>query len=171
MTIPCRTRFGCSISRNRTVTEKEVCEKVQNSSSDEEDYFPVRGCYRLAFLAGMDIISSGDYRFENCIKKLVQQDYPEKAEHLLENIDDFMDENGKDWGGGHKIGGYPGFMQWDPRGEGDSHDMLLFQLDSDCHNSEDRVLWGDCGIGNFFINREKLKNCDFSDVIYNWDCC
>ena len=91
------------------------------------------------------------------IKKLVRQNYPEKAESLLENIDDFMDESGKDWGGGHKIGGYPGFTQWDPRGEGDSHDMLLFQLDSDCHNSKDRVLWGDCGIGNFFINREKLK--------------
>ena len=156
---------------DRTVTEKEICEKVQDSSSDEEDYFPVRGCYGLAFSAGVDTISSGDYRFENCIKKLVRQDYPEKAESLLENIDDFMDENGKDWGGGHKIGGYPGFTQWDPRGEGDSHDMLLFQLDSDCHNSEDRVLWGDCGIGNFFINREKLKSCDFSDVIYNWDCC
>ncbi|MFR3039846.1 YwqG family protein [Ruminococcus callidus] len=156
---------------DRTVTEKEICEKVQDSSSDEEDYFPVRGCYGLAFSAGVDTISSGDYRFENCIKKLVRQDYSEKAESLLENIDDFMDENGKDWGGGHKIGGYPGFTQWDPRGEGDSHDMLLFQLDSDCHNSKDRVLWGDCGIGNFFINREKLKSCDFSDVIYNWDCC
>lgn len=156
---------------DRTVTEKEVCEKVQDSSSDEEDYFPVMGCYGLAFSAGVDTISSGDYRFENCIKKLVRQDYSEKAESLLENIDDFMDENGKDWGGGHKIGGYPGFTQWDPRGEGDSHDMLLFQLDSDCHNSKDRVLWGDCGIGNFFINREKLKSCDFSDVIYNWDCC
>lgn len=156
---------------DRTVTEKEICEKVQDSSSDEEDYFPVRGCYGLAFSAGVDTISSGDYRFENCIKKLVRQDYPEKAESLLENIDDFMDENGKDWGGGHKIGGYPGFTQWDPRGEGDSHDMLLFQLDSDCHNSKDRVLWGDRGIGNFFINREKLKSYDFSDVIYNWDCC
>ena len=83
-------------------------------------------------------------------------------------MDNFIDEDGEDWGGGHKIGGYPGFTQWDPRGEGDSHDVLLFQLDSDYHDSEDRVLWGDCGIGNFFINREKLKNCD---VIYNWDCC
>lgn len=49
--------------------------------------------------------------------------------------------------------------------------MLLFQLDSDYHDSRDRILWGDCVIGNFFINREKLKSCDFSDVIYNWDCC
>lgn len=65
---------------DRTVTEKEVCEKMQDVSSDEEDYFPVRGCYGLAFSADMDTISSSDYRFENCIKKLVRQDYPEKAE-------------------------------------------------------------------------------------------
>lgn len=155
---------------DRTVTEKEVREKVQDSSSDEEDYFPVRGCYGLTFSAGMDTISSSDYRFENCIKRLVRQDYPEEAESLLENIDDFMDENGKDWGGGHKIGGYPGFTQWDPRGEGDSHNVLLFQLDSDM-GADWKILWGDCGIGNFFINWEKLKSCDFSDVIYNWDCC
>lgn len=155
---------------DRTVTEKEVCEKVQDSSSNEEDYFPVRGCYGLAFSAGVDTISSGDYRFENCIKKLVRQDYPEKAESLLENIDDFMDENGKDWGGGHKIGGYPGFTQWDPRSSEDTHDALLFQLDSDM-GADWKILWGDCGIGNFFINWEKLKNCDFSDVLYTWDCC
>lgn len=155
---------------DRTVTEKEVCEKVQNSPSDEEDYFPVRGCYGLAFSTGMDTISSGDYRFENYIKKLVRQNYPEEAENLLENIDDFMDENGKDWGGGHKIGGYPGFTQWDPRSSEDTHDVLLFQLDSDM-GADWKILWGDCGIGNFFINREKLKSCDFSDVIYNWDCC
>ena len=70
---------------DRTVTEKEVCEKMQDVSSDEEDYFPVRGCYGLAFSADMDTISSSDYRFENCIKKLVRQDYPEKAEQLLES--------------------------------------------------------------------------------------
>lgn len=155
---------------DRTVTEKEVREKVQDLSSDEEDYFPVRGCYGLAFSAGTDTISSSDYRFENCIKRLVRQDYPKEAESLLENIDDFMDEDGNDWGGGHKIGGYPGFTQWDPRGEGDSHNVLLFQLDSDM-GADWKILWGDCGIGNFFINWENLKNCDFRDVIYNWDCC
>ncbi|WP_294404097.1 YwqG family protein [uncultured Ruminococcus sp.] len=155
---------------DRTVTEKEVREKMQDMSSDEEDYFPVRGCYGLAFSAGMDTISSSDYRFENCIKKLVRQDYPEKAESLLENIDDFIDEDGEDWGGGHKIGGYPGFTQWDPRSSEDTHDVLLFQLDSDM-GADWKILWGDCGIGNFFINREKLKNCDFSDVLYTWDCC
>ncbi len=153
-----------------TVTEEEVRRKVQASSSEEEDDFPVIGCYGLAFSAGMDPLSSSDYRFEDRIKELVWQDYPEEAESLLENMDDFMDEDGEDWGGGHKIGGYPGFTQWDPRGNGDTHDVLLFQLDSDMGTNWN-ILWGDCGICNFFINREKLKNCDFSDVIYNWDCC
>lgn len=150
---------------DRTVTEKEVCEKVQNSSSDEEDYFPVRGCYGLAFSEDVDTISYSDYRFESCIRKLVQQDYPEEAENLLEYMDDFFDG-----GSGHKIGGYPGFAQWDPRSSEDTHDVLLFQLDSDM-GTDWKILWGDCGIGNFFINWEKLKNCDFSDVLYTWDCC
>lgn len=113
----------------------------------------------------MDTISYSDYRFESCIRKLVQQDYPEEAENLLENMDDFFDG-----GSGHKIGGYPGFAQWDPRSSEDTHDVLLFQLDSDM-GTDWKILWGDCGIGNFFINWEKLKNCDFSDVLYTWDCC
>ena len=155
---------------DRTVTEEEVRRKVQRFSSEEKDDFPVIGCYGLAFSAEMDPLSSSDYRFEDRIKELVWQDYPEEAESLLENIDDCMDEDGEDWGGGHKIGGYPGFTQWDPRGNGDTHDVLLFQLDSDMGTNWN-ILWGDCGICNFFINRKKLKNCDFSDVIYNWDCC
>ena len=35
----------------------------------------------------------------------------------------------------------------------------------------DLVLWGDCGVGNFFISREALKKRDFSRVGYHWDCC
>ncbi|MBQ3919961.1 MAG: DUF1963 domain-containing protein [Oscillospiraceae bacterium] len=27
------------------------------------------------------------------------------------------------------------------------------------------------GICHFFINSEKLKNCDFSDILYYTDCC
>jgi len=29
---------------------------------------------------------------------------------------------------------------------------------------------GDAGVLNFFINREKLKNKDFTEILYNWDC-
>jgi len=44
---------------------------------------------------------------------------------------------------------------------------LLLQLDSD--DSID-LMWGDSGVGNFFIKDEDLKNLNFSNVLYNWDC-
>ena len=67
----------------------------------------------------------------------------------------------------HKLGGYAYFTQWDPREtEGEIRDyMLLFQMDSDDH-----IIWGDVGVGNFFINPSDLKKKDFSKVFYNWDC-
>ncbi|MCM1133810.1 MAG: DUF1963 domain-containing protein [Ruminococcus flavefaciens] len=47
----------------------------------------------------------------------------------------------------------------------------MFQLDTDDDERGYRVIWGDSGIGNFFISTENLRNLDFSDVLYNWDCC
>lgn len=75
---------------------------------------------------------------------------------------------------GHWLLGYPYFTQSDPREYEEKYrvyDTLLFQMDSDYINNEDYVLWGDCGVGNFFINGEDLKKRDFSKVLYNWDCC
>ena len=66
--------------------------------------------------------------------------------------------------------GYPFFTQVDVREEGSRYDTLLFQLDSETVDEEEITIWGDCGVGNFFINIEDLKNLDFSDVLYNWDC-
>ena len=77
---------------------------------------------------------------------------------------------------GHRVLGYPVFTQADPREDMDEetaayYDTLLFQMDSDSVNGEDVVLWGDCGVANFFINGEALKRHDFDRVVYNWDCC
>lgn len=69
------------------------------------------------------------------------------------------------------IGGYPDFTQRDPRKENDSTGkctIMLFQLSS---HTEDNIMWGDMGVGNFFISPEDLRNRDFSKVIFNWDCC
>lgn len=74
----------------------------------------------------------------------------------------------------HMISGYPYFTQYDPRhGDPDKEfDTLLLQLDIDGDdNQEWGIMWGDAGVGNFFINRERLKKLDFSRVLYNWDCC
>ncbi len=75
---------------------------------------------------------------------------------------------------GHKMLGYPGFIQFDPREDKEDrkyYDTLLLQIDSDMgEDGEDYVLWGDCGVANLFINKEALIKRDFSNILYNWDC-
>ena len=70
--------------------------------------------------------------------------------------------------GGCKMGGYPEFVQDDPRlygGELPAWDTLLFQLD-DVDSGEDLALSG--GTLNFFIRSKDLINRDFSRVLAQW---
>ena len=71
--------------------------------------------------------------------------------------------------------GFAFFTQSDPREFEEKYkkyDMVLFQLDSeyDENTKKWKVCIGDAGVLNFFINREKLKNKDFTEILYNWDC-
>lgn len=134
---------------DKSVTKEEIEEKfVKNEYDDDEgEFFPVfREC-------GMSF-----EKYENKYIVVGTEELPDEDYNQLI---------------GHKVGGYPYFTQSDPRDEKqlEYYDFLLFQLDTDSIDEEDVVMWGDSGIGNFFINSEKLKNCDFSDVLYNWDCC
>lgn len=71
--------------------------------------------------------------------------------------------------------GFAFFTQEDPREYNEEYkkfDTMLFQLNSefDENTRNWKVCIGDAGVINFFINREKLKNKDFSEILYNWDC-
>ena len=71
--------------------------------------------------------------------------------------------------------GFAFFTQEDPREYNEEYkkfDTVLFQLNSefDENTRNWKVCIGDAGVINFFINREKLKNKDFSEILYNWDC-
>lgn len=137
---------------DKSVTKEEIENKfIKNPYDDDNDeFFPVfREC-------GMS--------FEKSENRYIDYDEIDDDEVL----DELCEENN-----GHKVGGYPYFTQNDPRDENqlEYYDFLLLQLDTDCIGDEDVTMWGDCGVGNFFINSEKLKNKDFSDVLYNWDCC
>lgn len=68
------------------------------------------------------------------------------------------------------LGGDPYFTQYDPRAAGDD-DVLLFQLDSAGHDSGVEVLWGDSGIGMFFIRPADLRARRFERAWFYWDCC
>ena len=141
---------------------------------------------RICFREGKEQdIPDGDHLFEKLFCQEWNRRRPEKP---IQTIWDFYHlfskegrpydalelEEGEEEKARHQLDGYPFFTQSDPRGEKPEYsrmDTLLFQLDSDGCGPEDLVLWGDCGVGGFFINREDLRRRDFSKVLYNWDCC
>lgn len=160
-----------------TVTEEMVKSFLAQKEEqwEEDEYFPVNGEYRMNFMLGRESLSISDYRMELELKRRFKEHFPE--DELLdfwdleeEVYDAIMEEDG---GQGHKVSGYPFFTQSDPREEGSEHNILLFQLDSEfgVKGSGDKVIWGDSGVGNFFIREEDLKKLDFSNILYNWDCC
>ena len=116
-----------------------------------------------------------DYRFEDLQAKILKEKFgidADEASDLWECIYDCLTKSGIP-SEGHKIFGYPFFTQTDPRDYNEDfqyYDTLLFQMDSETINGKDYTLWGDCGVGNFFINHKDLENKDFSKVLYNWDC-
>ena len=68
------------------------------------------------------------------------------------------------------IGGYAYFTQTDPREiVPDEEWLLLFELQSSMREDQPAVMWGDVGIGAFFIRPEDLRKRDFSKVLYTWD--
>lgn len=163
-----------------SVTAEEVNAKGQ---PHPEDYgSPVCEACRILF-AGPSVqhISEADFRAWgqflakwNEIHGTVFKDQWEF--YQATKIDGEFPHEEEDKGPYHQLGGYPYFTQQDPRrwDEYGDMDVLLFQLDSDMRRRSeggDLVMWGDCGVGNFFISREALRRRDFSRVCYNWDCC
>lgn len=162
-----------------TVTKEEVSSKIEEILLDEDGYdsFPIEGEYSLKFSLEKEGMTWFDYRYENIFIERYNKLFSQNIKSLFDLDDDIYDilanENEKD--NQHKMNGYPFFTQWDPRGINNQsikrYDTLLLQIDSDLYDNEWRILWGDAGTCNFFINRENLKKRNFEDVLYNWDCC
>ncbi|WP_423251826.1 YwqG family protein [Priestia megaterium] len=124
--------------------------------------FPVPEERSLGFKLDYEPVSTADYRFEYVFDEEsdLSDDY--------DLIDVYVDELDVD---GHKIGGYAYFTQDDPRGYNDDlkeYEVLLLQIDTD---GEAEIMFGDSGIANFFIKPADLKNLNFKNVMYTWDCC
>lgn len=127
--------------------------------TNEEQYgpFDFDTSYSMAFHVGEEPMTISDFRFE----QVIGIDYD--SEELLDVYFDELETQG------HKIGGYPYFTQTDPRAYGNYKEqlLLLFQLDSD---DDFDIMWGDVGVGNFFISKDDLIHKRFDRVLYNWDC-
>lgn len=137
---------------------------------EDELYKVVEGEYALTASKETHYLSSDCYEFKKHFGKTMYE--------WLDDVSEDDDEREKVYNGlsefaaGSKAGGYPYFTQEDPRlyEETATYDTLLFQLDTEKVDADWPIMWGDMGVGNFFINQEALKNRNFTDIQYNWDC-
>lgn len=140
----------------------------------EESYLPVETPLKLSFKVEEQYMVCSDYRFEELFLKLYNEETDSSYGKLYDMPNKITNVVFQELGSaGHRIGGYPFFTQTDPKEYNEEYreySTLLLQIDSACKDGEDLIMWGDIGIGNFFIKPEDLKNCKFDDVLYNWDC-
>ena len=171
---------------DKSVTEEEVLEKYK-PYKDEDSYFPIEEEFSLSFKLTDGYFSDSNDDFREIVDREMKKFYDENKEKYSDILKIYDKENQLNYweiwdileedkeigerlfGAGHKIGGFPNFTQSDIREVGD-YEILLLQIDS-VGTEKNEIMWGDCGIANFFIREKDLKELNFDRAIYNWDCC
>jgi len=117
----------------------------------------------LEFAENAMPVNIEDFQFDTFMGENFFAQFGEKEEEIIR---EYLDEFKAD---GHRIGGYAYFTQEDPRQyfAGGEEYRLLLQIDTD---SNIDLIWGDNGVGHFFMTQTDLDNLDFSRVLYHWDC-
>jgi uncharacterized protein YwqG len=116
--------------------------------------------YPLTFSLAEEVAPITDYRFYQHFGADFFRQFGEQEWAVMGTFEKSLRAQG------HKVGGYAYFTQDDPRRPEDPM-LLLLQLDSD--ETMD-LMWGDMGVGHFFIREKDLLARDFSHVLYDWDC-
>lgn len=150
---------GYRVIYHSVIKHDDVLLERNLPEAGKDSYLPISREFCLDGTVVSEIPSPTDFRFEKYACNPF--DYEEDLGEYI--YDHFSSE-------GSKVGGYACFTQEDPRiiGEHDNW-VLLFQMDSESVGDEE-IMWGDMGVGNFFIEEDALKRNDFSRVWYNWDC-
>lgn len=157
---------------DETVTQEDI--KNKNFIIDEDDtFFPIQDEFGLSFILEMEAMTIADYQFDETFIKIWNEEYPQIALETYMDLEDSQVDMIYDVFSecGHRMGGYPYFTQSDMR-ENDMQDyqVLLLQIDTDEVEGKE-IIWGDCGVANFFMTQKDLENLDFSKVFFTWDCC
>jgi uncharacterized protein YwqG len=113
----------------------------------------------LGFELAEEVVPATDYQFSQTFGADFFRKFGEREWEVLDRYNKAVSAQG------HKVGGYAYFTQDDPRRPEDPM-LLLFQLDSD---EPMDLMWGDMGVGHFFIREKDLAARNFSRVLYDWD--
>ncbi len=132
-------------------------------TSDLYEESPIHCEHSLTFKKETEFGGREDFRFKMNFDGLDYFDFQDTlSKEEQEQLDNIF------YITGHKIGGYAYFTQSDPRdyNKEAKDDVLLLQIDTD-----EKIMFGDSGAANIFINLNDLKNKNFDKAYFNWDCC
>jgi len=150
-----KVRFYPTVESNITMTTHH------HQSHSSNNWFPINEELALQFHSTLEPVSVLDYRAVHHLPSLIATlNYDVNLHEIY--LQHFL-------GAGAKIGGYAYFLDEDIRHTSQllqRYDVLLLQIDS---NDEFGIMWADSGVGKFFINREKLLQQDFSDILFQWE--
>lgn len=170
-------------------------DEASNLSLGDDDYWPVESECAIKFVAGVDYPHIGDdcayyQALEKALKEVFDYTIPNrdigfeimfdilednfKFSSLLKQDLQLSEEDAKVVFGA--LLGHPDFTQCNPlEGEGAEYesrfDIMLLRLDDTRASTDFEMMWGDCGIADFFMGSKALAQRDFSDIYYTWDCC
>ncbi len=183
-----------------TLTESDVIPRIAEFIEGETGTFPVNGEYGMKFYPGEETMGRDDERLEALfcqyyseISGEIMYTPEDEGDEAYGVYEDYRDDA---YNFGTKIGGYPAsaqlvdYLSYRPQNydrslnwskyrnyvshidmQSDDEEFVLFQLDSDYHNSKDyRVLWCDVGVAHFKITRRDLKAGNLENVSFYWDC-
>jgi uncharacterized protein YwqG len=144
------------------ITNEAGLQQNAGPQRDYEDLLPhhPEESFPLVFGLGEEVVPITDYRFYQHFGGDFFRQFGEQEWDIMGIFEKSVRAQG------HKVGGYAYFTQDDPRRPDDPM-LLLFQLDSD---EQMDLMWGDMGVGHFFIREKDLIARDFSRVLYDWDC-
>lgn len=132
----------------------------QPPALEEYDLHPYTGPPRVMhFRQGVSAIPPSHFQFAQTELAPIKKDDRKR--------DAYLDQ----FGSNHHLLGYADFTQTDPRAYQELPDDLInfLQLGVEYENGEG-LMWGDVGVGHFFISRRDLEKQDFSHFYYHWDC-
>jgi uncharacterized protein YwqG len=133
-----------------------------------EMMLPLTGTTRLRFQAGTEPVSMFDYRFQRFFGKPADKFFAQfgaQEDAAAVNYQAFSRKANL-----AKMGGYSSPVQNDPRMIRPAEDwVVLLELQEGREDGSFDLMWGDGGMGAFYIRADDLKRRDFSRVVYYWD--
>ena len=179
----CRGNFdengdGFRIVYHEHVEGDSTCPGVPTHSTVDEMFTPVKREVAIDVVPEETSMGVNDGRFNDLFFEVVKELTGEEIsckmwyEYLSNDDSIYFEQNVGMKRPHHQMLGYPVFSQEDARRDIQTHNTLLFQLDSQFSpiDRKELVMWGDMGSGFIFINHDDLSARDFTHAYYCWDC-